>query len=310
MLRRMWLVLLPLALLFSAQQAHAIIFGTPDNREHPYVGELLFYDPDEPDSRFNDPGTWFTCTGTLVSPTIVVTAGHCTYGVGLNGTSTRTPSMAGSGGNDMWIDFSEEAHFAGFPPSSDYGVNENEQRYEDRVTWLDASPYWHRGTAIPEPLFTEANFFVHDVGVVRLDHPVYRGTYAAIPPLHYLNRYEHTPRNEQRFEVVGYGLERSGPKTALGGDTRRKGLVKLNNLKSAPPETYIIVSGNAGRSHRGGTCFGDSGGPTFDGTNSNLLVAVTSFGVGAGFGCKGIGGAYRLDEPDDLAFLARFGIKP
>ena len=29
----------------------------------------------------------------------------------------------------------------------------------------------------------------------------------------------------------------------------------------------------------GGTCFGDSGGPTFDNTSSNVVVAVTSFGI-------------------------------
>ena len=58
----------------------------------------------------------------------------------------------------------------------------------------------------------------------------------------------------------------------------------------------------------GGTCFGDSGGPTFDDTNSLLLVAVTSFGYSPN--CTGVGGAYRLDQPDDLEFLADHGITP
>jgi hypothetical protein len=218
--------------------------------------------------------------------------------------------LHGSGGNDMWIDFSEEAHFAGFPPSSAYGPNENEQRYQDRVKWLDASPNWHRGMAIPSPLFTESAFFLHDVGVVRLDHPVAQDMYGAIPPLHYLDRYEHKPRNDHLFELVGYGVEKSGPKGSVGGDTRRKGLAKLNNLNSQPPDTYVILSSNKGKAHRGGQCFGDSGGPTFDGTTSNLVVAVTSFGVGQNLSCRGIGGAYRLDQPDDLSFLARFGISP
>jgi hypothetical protein len=46
--------------------------------------------------RFNDPGGWFTCTGTLLSPTVVVTAGHCTFGTGTDG----EPTSGGSGGND------------------------------------------------------------------------------------------------------------------------------------------------------------------------------------------------------------------
>jgi hypothetical protein len=35
------------------------------------------------------------------------------------------------------------------------------------------------------------------------------------------------------------------------------------------------------------------------------LVAVVSFGT-----CSGTSGAYRIDQPDDLAFLATFGISP
>src|SRR4030095_5350640 len=69
------------ALLVSAAGTigYAITNGQPDNGEHPYVGDLLFYIPDEIDSRFTDPGSWFGCSGTLVSPTVVVTAGPCTY---------------------------------------------------------------------------------------------------------------------------------------------------------------------------------------------------------------------------------------
>jgi len=66
----------------------------------------------------------------------------------------------------------------------------------------------------------------------------------------------------------------------------------------------MVLSNNAAG---GGTCFGDSGGPTFDNTNSNLIVADTSFGNN---NCTGLGGVYRLDEPDDQAFLAGFGIHP
>ena len=83
--------------------AQAIKGGLPDEGAHPYVGQLLFYDPSGIDPRFDDPGAWFNCSGTLVSPTIVVTAGHCTFGTGRNGDPTPT----GSGGNDVWISFAE-----------------------------------------------------------------------------------------------------------------------------------------------------------------------------------------------------------
>jgi Trypsin len=292
--------------LAGGTSAQAITNGQPDAGEHPYVGELIFFDADFIDPRFDDPGGWFSCSATMLSPTVVVTAGHCTFGVGLDGESTTTGGGNGSGGNDIWLDVSENAHFDGFPASADYDRDENDQRYEDRAAFLNASPFWHRGTSHPHPEFVDAQFFVHDAGVVVLDEPIPMGTFGTIPTLDYLDRYQGQPHH--LFEVVGYGLTKSGPFTEEGGDTRLKGDVKLNTLNSVPPDTYVLLSNNPGKPHKGGTCFGDSGGPTFDDTNSNLVVAVTSFGFSST--CSGVGGAYRLDQPDDLAFLAGFGITP
>jgi hypothetical protein len=294
------------AILLSAVPASAITNGQADAGEHPYVGELIFFDADYVDSRFDDPGGWFSCSATLLTPTVIVTAGHCTYGVGLNGESTTADGGNGSGGNDIWFDNSETAHFEGFPASSDYGRDENQQRYLDRADFLNASPYWHRGTSYPHPEFADAPFYVHDAGVVVLSEPLTVGQYGEIPTLDYLDQYQGDPHH--LLEVVGYGLTASGPFTAEGGDVRLKGDVKINSLHSVPRDTYILLSNNKGVPHRGGTCFGDSGGPTFDSTDSNLVVAVTSFGFSST--CSGVGGAYRLDQPDDLAFLAIFGVTP
>ena len=118
-------------------------------------------------------------------------------------------------------------------------------------------------------------------------------------------RYRSQPRNDQRFETVGYGLERVQGKKEFGGDTRMQSHPKLDSLNSQPRDTYIVISNNTAT---GGTCFGDSGGPTFDNTSSNLVVAVTSWGQSPN--CGGKGGVYRLDQPDDQAFLAGFGIHP
>lgn len=172
------------------------------------------------------------------------------------------------------------------------------------VLLANSSPFWHRGTSYPHPEFADAPFFVHDAGVVVLDEALAKSTYGEIPALDYLDRYAGQPKH--LFEVVGYGLTKSGPFTEEGGDVRLKGLVKLNTLNSSPKDTFILLSNNPGKPHQGGTCFGDSGGPTFDDTNSNLVVAVTSFGFSST--CSGVGGAYRLDQPDDLAFLASFGV--
>ncbi len=53
----------------------------------------------------------------------------------------------------------------------------------------------------------------------------------------------------------------------------------------------------------GGTCNGDSGGPVFHGGySSNLIVAVTSFGLNVL--CRGTDFSYRVDQADVLAWLA------
>jgi secreted trypsin-like serine protease len=54
--------------------ASAITYGVPDGSGHPEVGALLAPQP------YSD-GTWATCSGTLISPTVFLTAAHCDQGV-------------------------------------------------------------------------------------------------------------------------------------------------------------------------------------------------------------------------------------
>ena len=59
-----------LAALAFAAPASAITFGSPDGDAHPNVGGLVA------DTQYSD-GTWIYCSGTLISPTVFVTAAHC-----------------------------------------------------------------------------------------------------------------------------------------------------------------------------------------------------------------------------------------
>jgi secreted trypsin-like serine protease len=56
--------------LASAAPAGAIVYGTPDGEGHPNVGGLVS------PTQFSD-GTWLYCSGTLISPTVFLTAAHC-----------------------------------------------------------------------------------------------------------------------------------------------------------------------------------------------------------------------------------------
>jgi V8-like Glu-specific endopeptidase len=67
-------VLVSTAALAVAAGALAITNGGPDGNGHPEVGALLAQ------QAFSD-GTWEECTGTLISPTVFLTAEHCDEGV-------------------------------------------------------------------------------------------------------------------------------------------------------------------------------------------------------------------------------------
>jgi hypothetical protein len=304
-----------IVLVLPMAPAHAITSGVPDNGRHPYVGELLFYEPDETDSRFNDPGAWFTCSGTLVDATHVVTAGHCTYATGLNGHSTTAGGGSGSGGNDVWISFAEVPNFDILPPSSTFAPDGNAARYAAWSAALNSSGEWVRATSFPHPDFAPDAFFLHDMGVLTLSRPVSMGTYGALPDLGLIDQIYRGDKNAT-YTAVGYGLEKSSKFISEGGDNRRDATVKLNNTQGVyglGKGIQVGWSSNNGKPHRGGTCFGDSGGPTFpsgdaDPGNDNVVLTVTSFGIDEN--CSAGGGGYRLDQPDDLAFLATFGLTP
>lgn len=63
-------LLAALAALALTARAEAIVYGTPDGNGHPNVAGLVS------DTQYSD-GTWLYCTGTLISPTVVLTAAHC-----------------------------------------------------------------------------------------------------------------------------------------------------------------------------------------------------------------------------------------
>jgi hypothetical protein len=54
--------------------ASAVVYGEADGNDHPNVGALLA------PQAYSD-GTWASCSGTLISPTVFLTAAHCDWGL-------------------------------------------------------------------------------------------------------------------------------------------------------------------------------------------------------------------------------------
>lgn len=262
------LAALAVSLVATASPAAAIRYGEPDDGEHPYVGLMIADDAEGPAWR---------CSGTLVSPTVYLTAGHCTFGA----EAVR-----------VWFeeDLTDRAA-VGYPFGGE--------------TSIEGTPYTH-------PDYDDAAFYLNDLGVVVLDEPVILDEYGAIPELGYFDDFfVARGQNKQLFTAVGYGLQRSMP--AQTGLTeaelvRLQATLKIINQDSAFGEkkagNSVLFTNNAAT---GGTCSGDSGGPIFV-QGTNVVAAVTSYGINAR--CAGTGGGYRVDTADDLAFLAEFGIVP
>jgi hypothetical protein len=259
-------------LLIMAAPASAITFGVPDAGEHPYVA--LVY--------FETPSGIYRCTGTLMSETVVLTAGHCTEEAGV--VNSRT-----------WVTFEEVVEI----PDEVLALSDAE--FGD---WLDANPDFISGQAIPHPQYDDYSTFpnTYDIGVVLLSRPVVMATYGALPELNFLEQFTKGQGHRiNSFEAVGYGLQGYIQPFAQADRERYKGQVRLIELNSTSnAELTAKFANNPGQG--GGTCFGDSGGPIFY-NNTNIVVAITSWGITP---CIGVDYQFRVDTAFALTFLDNY----
>jgi len=283
-----------ICMLASARTAQAITFGVHDDGEHPFVGFMLLFDPTEPG--------WFSCSGTLLSPTVFLTAGHCTFAIGTDGAETA----GGSGGNDVWISFDERVDLSGFPERADYP--DEATLYAARSQVLDTNSHFTRGTSHPHPLYDGFREFPndHDVGVVTLDSDAPVSSFGVLADVGTLDVIAHRGRghNKVLIETAGYGIQEVKPKS-VELDERWKSTSRIVNLKShLTGEDNLETSNNPSPAGgQGGSCFGDSGGGLFL-NDTNQVVAVVSFGQNDN--CKGADFSARMDVADTHDFVAGF----
>jgi V8-like Glu-specific endopeptidase len=263
-------IVLTLALVFSTIGiAGAITDGELDGDAHPHVVLLLMEVGGAPA---------FRCSGTLLSATVLLTAGHCTN------------NFPGSPYTGMRV-FTESDVQAGIGTTNNYpnaGPNSVEA-----VSWA------------AHPLYETAPFFVHDVGVVILQAPgVVLSEYGTLPTVNQFDSFK-TKRGLQdvTFTSVGYGLQESFPDAASWKDQASRTryvahprLIQIN-VPGFTGDFSLLLSNNHST---GGTCFGDSGGPNFLG-DSNVVAGVTSFGINGN--CAGTGGVFRMDRQNVLDFV-------
>ncbi|HCT78309.1 MAG TPA: pterin-4-alpha-carbinolamine dehydratase [Micromonosporaceae bacterium] len=257
-----------------AAPAAAITGGVPDGEGHPNVGLILFYG-----------GTGrFRCSATLVTPTVLITAAHCTDGTVGKTLVTFNTVIA-------------EQPPSGFPVAANPAAG---------FTSAEITAAGHRaGTAITHPQysnFTDLDNW-NDVGVVVLDQPVVGITPATLAGTNYLDQFAQPLLNSTTFELVGYGTEvrkpESGPQQP---QPMSYPLIRRYTTSPGQKLTPQILQMNGNPNDvrdGGGTCFGDSGGPVF---LNGYLVAVTSYGYTQN--CRYLGGYQRVEIPVVQSWLA------
>jgi hypothetical protein len=252
-----------------ASPANAIVGGELDGNRHPGVGFMIGYD--------ENGQSFYGCSGTLVSPTVFVTAAHC-----VGGDATLVPA-------------SVRVTFGSQIPLNADGV-------PSPSLSIAGDPY-------PNPAFFEEGDGIltfaqiaQDYGVVVLRQPattlfpdvrIYN-----LPSVGFLDR----RINKDKFTLVGYGLSATAKHFKdLSFDGFRRLAVLDTNGSSLSFEGVLQMRGNPnGRDTLDGVlCSGDSGGATFDGST---LVAANS----AGDFCIHKAYSARIDTQPTLGFIGQF----
>jgi hypothetical protein len=284
-------------MLFFGTSASAITGGVPDGDDHPYVGLMVAID--------EDGIPLWRCSGSLLSSTVFLTAAHCTV-----------PPAAHV---EVWFDEGP------VPTDPDYLAAVAAD--PDGIVSCDDSPLFDGypcegdagGTPHPNPDFCTGcgpglpGFALRDVGVVVFDEALSTdvvGEYADLPAPNLVD----TLANKTPADFVGYGvsvqaqipgsqLPQPPPFYRWTGPRQRmfaSGELISGNFKHSDEFTRFSLNPGGGK---GGTCFGDSGGPDLLG-GTDTVLAVNSYVTNVN--CSGVGYSQRVDIPEVLAWIRSF----
>ena len=252
--------------------AGAITGNFQKDFQHTYVGLIAFYDEN---------GEFLhRCTGSALNEWTVLTAGHCTDGA----TSAR-----------IWFLQDVGSHF---DPATELDVTTGYPEYCAAAV----EEFCRTSTELYNMGFNDFAGFpnTQDVGLVILDQPIQLDQYASLAAPGSLDLLS-TQRGLQdiSFTLTGYVVSREKP-LVVSFRERLMATVHLINLNSAQNGGFNIQTTANPGGGKGGSCFGDSGGPIlYDSTD--IVVAVNSFVLNGQ--CAGTSFGYRVDTAAVIAWI-------
>jgi Trypsin len=246
------------------------------DNEHPYVGLVAFYDAE---GEF-----MWRCSGSLLTDRVFLTAGHCT-----DQDAEESPVSA-----RIW--FHQDAG-AEYDPETQLDPTTG---YPDYC--IEGDPLCVEATLLFDFGFDNFAGFpnIHDVGLIILpeDQAVELPEYGQLAGAGFLDLLSSREFKDATFTVAGYGLTKTNPAQTISFRSRLMAVTQAANLnRSSNTAGFNLQLSSAPGGGRGGTCFGDSGGPTFyGGFSSNVIVGVNSWLFGFNRQtCGGTGFAFRTD---------------
>jgi hypothetical protein len=232
--------------------------------------------------RLSDGEIFNICSGTVISPTVFLTAAHCTafYTIRL-------------------VPFGFTAHISFDNPIP---VGSQTQSSTKLIDVTDV---------ITNPNFSQAQKDSGYIGVLILPAGSTTGiTPATLPTLSLLDQL--ATQNGLKgavFTAVGYGVQNritgGGPPTFIDAIPVPR-MFAFSTFSALNPG-YIRLSQNVSTGN-GGTCFGDSSGPNFLQVNGQPVLASTT--VTGDAVCRATNVDYRLDTASARQFLGQFVTLP
>jgi hypothetical protein len=239
-----------------------IVNGSPTGNLYPNVGALMFdYDQN---GVINGDDEW--CTGSLISPTIFLTAAHCVV-------TPYTPS-----GSQFYVSFAPDLYAKG-------------------IKVIAATGY------VFDPQYGHDTAKLHDLALIFLPSAATRGiTPLKLPTAGRLDQLAaQGGLSRTLFVNVGYGV--NATLTGIPGfsfDGRRS--YSRSEFMGLQPTWLGLLMQNAATGE-GGDCYGDSGGPKFiDGDPTTIYATVTT----GDYNCRSTTWDWRLDTPEARGFLGRY----